>query len=552
MFKCDLGTISVCMDKKVYVSSGNMIVQCDLDGSGQVGLPRINQTIKGVAVNPQGIIAAAYDYFGKCVVLFDRDFNTVGQFSRIAGGNFGSPAGIATGQSGDFYVLDQYRDQVIRFHPEGVRCGIYQIPMEPAGPNGELNHLRVCEKNRTIYLTGANPLIRCYSIDSPEWKFTCKKLWEIKTEGSEGNSSWKWGYGGYDVDDDGILYVMEGNDGVIKCYDKDGKPLKDIKLDMKDEFKPVSGKYKDMRVFNKEIFVKRSHGTEMFQRYDLATGQQKNVVSAPVDFTAIMREPKDPAAGILIKPVESDLGIPAGRKTMRVLFIGNSQFNCIGDIPDIVEELSRSVTDKNAPLILASEVAIGGVGLEGYWKTALPQKRIAAGGWDWVVVNDIIYSFGTTNTAKFQEFGRKFNDAAKKTGAKMLFVATGEQESKKTEAEKMYTDALALAKEVQGRAAGSGMAWNKAWAKDPKLDFWYSDRAHPNMRGCYINSCVIFSALCDISPVGLSPYAELSTFPEGKDMSARTDKTAISGDIPLLQKAAWDQYQDDRKNEKNK
>lgn len=60
----------------------------------------------------------------------------------------------------------------------------------------------------------------------------------------------------------------------------------------------------------------------------------------------------------------------------------------------------------------------------------------------------------------------------------------------------------------------------------------------PEHKGYYINACVIFAALTDCSPVGMVVY------------SAGVDKTPITKDEALLlQKAAWDQYQEDRKNE---
>jgi hypothetical protein len=219
-----------------------------------------------------------------------------------------------------------------------------------------------------------------------------------------------------------------------------------------------------------------------------------------------------------------------------VLFIGNSQFHCVSDIPEIVEVMSRTATDKKVPLILAQEICIGGQGLEGFWKDGLPQKRIAAGGWDWVVIHDIVYSFGM---AKFKEYAPKFNDEAKKAGAKILFVATGELESKKDKAKVMYDDAVDAARNLGGRVAGCGMSWTKAWAKDPKIDFWYTDRAHPSAKGYYINACVIFSALTDVNPLNMTIYSE------------GIDKTVITkAEGTLLQKAAWEQYQDDRNNEK--
>ena len=144
--------LSLGQDNKVYVSCGNMIVQCQRDGSQMVGLPAINSSVAGVAASSQGLIGVAYAHFTKNVTLFDRDFHVVNRFTIIADAGFRSPAGVATGPSGDFYALDQGLDRVIRFHSDGIRCGIYGIPREPAGDKGELAHFRICEKTNTIYV----------------------------------------------------------------------------------------------------------------------------------------------------------------------------------------------------------------------------------------------------------------------------------------------------------------------------------------------------------------------------------------------------------------
>ena len=541
VFKADGASIglSLGLDNKVYVNCGNMIVQCNRDGSQAVGMPMMNTSVSGVAASTDGIVAVAYSHFAKNVTLFDRDFNVVNRFTNIADAGFRSPGGIATGPSGDFYALDQGLDQVVRFHPDGIRCGIYRIPREPNGPNGEIAHFRLCEKTKTIYVVNKAALIRCFSFDSPEWKSTCRKLWEVKISGSleGGNVDLFYGYGGYDVDENGILYVMEKADLILKRYDPAGKQMKDVTIQFSEELKPAGEKYLwGIRVSGDELFLHRSHPTEMYQRYSLATGLKMSVVAVPQDFPAIVKVPKSTDDGQLIKPVESNVGMPAGRgKPLRVLFIGNSQFRCVSDIPEIIEEMSRSATDKKVPLILAEEVVIGGVGLEGYWKDGLPRKRIAAGGWDWVVIHEIVYSYG----AKFKEYAPKFADEAKKAGAKIMFVATGEVETAKTKADVMYKDAAAMAKEAGGRVAGAGMAWQKAWAANPKLDFYFTDRAHPSAKGYYINACVIFAALTDCNPAGLAIYSE------------GIDKTPITGEEgALLQKAAWEQYSEDRANEK--
>lgn len=218
---------------------------------------------------------------------------------------------------------------------------------------------------------------------------------------------------------------------------------------------------------------------------------------------------------------------------MRVLFLGNSQISWNGfHVPTIVKSLSASAP-ATLPRVECDEVIIGGCTLEKMWNDGRARKKIAEGGWDRVLCHEIVYAYGG-NTARMIEFGRKFAAEAKAVGAQMLFYATGEIESAgRAKHQAMYDDAVTLARECNGRVAGGGMAWLKAWEKKPALDFHSNDRAHPNANGYYLNACVIFSALTDGSPIGLDPFGL------GRE------------DAEFLQHEAWAQYADDRKNEKN-
>jgi hypothetical protein len=530
-FHSDAATLRVGLDDRVYVSAEGLVLRCGRDGSDPAGAPA-GGLIANATASPEGIIAVAHAHFSKDVTLYDGDFDVLGRFSRIADAGFRSPGGVAAGLSGDFYALDQGRDCIVRFHPDGIRCGIYQIPREPDGPAGELVRFRVCEKTKTLYVVDRAPVVRCLSMEGSEWKQTCRKLWEAGSEGAlAAGSSLYWGYGGFDVDENGILYIVGKTGTVLKRFDPAGRPLPDAPLEWGD-LKPTEKEFiRDIQVSKGEVFVKRSHATELFQRYDLATGRRKNVVPAPAEYSALVRDRKGSNGVRPLKAVVSPVGIPSGRGTpLRVLFIGNSQINCIRDIPEIVEELSRSDKSRSIPLILAEEVAVGGVGLEGYWKEGLALKRIAAGGWDWIVINEIVYSFGASS-ARYQEYARKFAAEAKKAGARTLFFATAEVENAKARQEVMYRDAVAMARESGGRVAGGGMAWPKAWARRPMFDFYHTDRAHPNAQGYYLNACVIFSALTGGSPEGLHP-AGLGEEEAG-----------------FLQKIAWEQSLEDRKEE---
>ena len=98
----------------------------------------------------------------------------------------------------------------------------------------------------------------------------------------------------------------------------------------------------------------------------------------------------------------------------------------------------------------------------------------------------------------------------------------------------MYQDALLFARRNQCRVAGAGLAWLKAWQQQPGLDLHFTDRAHPNALGYYLNALVLYATLTDSNPA-------VQHLP-GCD-AARPDQAA------LLQTIAWQQYQADRQNE---
>jgi len=172
---------------------------------------------------------------------------------------------------------------------------------------------------------------------------------------------------------------------------------------------------------------------------------------------------------------------------MRALLLGNSQIICNGNVPQIIRKLSASAAADQAHIDL-HEVTIGGASIEKLWTDGRPLAAIQSGQWDWVLCHEIVYSYGG-NGERLREFGRKFHPEALKSGARMLFYASGDVEGCKHTHEAMYDDAACLASECGGRVAGGGMAWLKAWRQQPELDFHCSDRAHPSEKGYYLNAC---------------------------------------------------------------
>jgi hypothetical protein len=222
---------------------------------------------------------------------------------------------------------------------------------------------------------------------------------------------------------------------------------------------------------------------------------------------------------------------PPAQKTLRVLFVGNSQTHCICDLPEIVEDLSHSLARGQAR-IQADAVVLGGTSLEGLWKDGLARRKIEGSGYDWVVLQEMI-DVAEQKGSTFPAAARQFDECIRKSGARTLLFVTGHVLVKRANHVPMYQANLEVARGLHCRLAGGGMAWLKAWQQKPDLDLHYAgDRAHPNVRGYYVNACVVFAALTDLSPIGLDPYG------------------LPREEAEFLQKIAWAQYAADRAAEK--
>jgi len=532
-FNCQTATMTLGRDGKVYMTClvpkepGGFVMRLDLDGRERVGGVLTTQVFNATA-NAQGFMATSNPHFARKVTLWDPGFNVVGAMVKISGFTFYAPIHVEAGPSGDFYAADNPADRIVRFTPDGMRVGTYAVPREPEGDSGVLRDFRVCEKHHTFYVLTSDPkrVIRCLSFDGPDWKITCRKLWSVETPVSWGERHLGGGSGGFDVDPDGVLYFKDNRGGPIKRYDPDGKPMEDLPLKFgPDQLPgPAESGFRYLSIVGKEAVLNRAHKTELFQRYDLATGQLKGVVSVgPVTPPTKGVAPSMPEP----KPAPHAEGEP---HPMRVLFVGNSQVNCVSDIAEIVEDLSHSAP-ASIPRIQADEVVIGGAGLEQLWNDGLARRKIEIGRYDVVVLQEMI---GVAEGRKdsFVKHARLFGEAVQQAKSRTLFFVTAQVEGKKAAHEVMYKANQEMARELGCRLAGGGMAWLRAWAKDPKLDLHHTDRAHPNVKGYYLNACVIYAAMTDASSVGLDPFS------------------LSKEDARFLQEIAWEQAREDRVQEK--
>src|SRR5262249_43343285 len=132
--------------------------------------------------------------------------------------------------------------------------------------------LRVCEKTQTFYLlypNGPVPRIVCVGFDG-------KDRWTYDGRIHHGPVGvYRWA-GAFDVDDAGVLYVLDSE--TVKKVSPDGKPAGEVKLQLGTTPTPGSPGFDYLRVHGDEVLLRRDHASELFRRYALTTGELKGVV----------------------------------------------------------------------------------------------------------------------------------------------------------------------------------------------------------------------------------------------------------------------------------
>jgi outer membrane protein assembly factor BamB len=258
--------------------------------------------------NQDGIVAAAV-FYGHKVSLYDRTFHGLGAVDDFlqAGGSL-SPPHVEAGASGDFYGLDQNRDRIVRLSADARVRKVYTIPWKPK-ENHTLWDFRVAEKVQAFYVfaqTATGPRIGCVGFDG-------KERWTYKG-GVSAHADAIGFFAAFDVDDNGVLYVMKGGSEVQR-FGPDGKPLDPLRLRMgKARPGPKQPGFSSLRVFGNDLILGRPIATEFFQRYDLRTGALQQVVSTDHELLRVTTGGEVWTAG---KDVPLRVRLTAGGRALR-------------------------------------------------------------------------------------------------------------------------------------------------------------------------------------------------------------------------------------------
>ena len=260
--------LTVGQDGKVYIISGTAyLMRMNADGSDKMGF-KIPLMARCTAVNSKGLIAVGCGHMSPAVNVLDTQVRAIGKVREFINDDklgWGDPADLTVGASGDFYVIDQHRNRILRIKAPQEVATVFLMKDSGVDMNNMAPRIRVVESLSRFYIATLDNQIHAVGFDG-------KKIWSIHAE-IGGHPPFD---GEMDSDEQGNVYTLERKKEAIQVYGPDGKPKEVITLKMGDR----KGLYTTLAVTKDEVFVKRQHVVELFQVYDRKSGELKRVVNA--------------------------------------------------------------------------------------------------------------------------------------------------------------------------------------------------------------------------------------------------------------------------------
>ena len=241
---------------------------------------------------------------------------------------------------------------------------------------------------------------------------------------------------------------------------------------------------------------------------------------------------------------------PSQETPVRVLFLGNS-YTYGNKLPQFVAALAAA--DKTARPLQVEMIASGGKDLVWHAGNRASQKAIAAGRWDYVILQDQSLT-PTLAPHRTHQGARKLHAAITKAGARTMLFMTW-QRRPTPEMLKKYPNMhqrnsktyMDLAREFKAAVAPVGYAWKMAYDANPNWPLYAKDNSHPRRMGAYLTGCVFYSMIYNKSPIGLPAKVTISG--KGK---RRTVLGVPPVDARKLQAIAWQAVKQAKKELTNK
>jgi hypothetical protein len=193
-------------------------------------------------------------------------------------------------------------------------------------------------------------------------------------------------------------------------------------------------------------------------------------------------------------PVASQGPAPA----RHILFVGNS-YTYWNELPRMVRALADSA---GHPEITIESITAPGVSLEDHWNEGPARSKIAAGGWEIVVLQQ-----GPSSQPEgrrlLREYVSKFSQEIHRVGGRPALYMVWPSRERSGDFDGVRESYTAAATLVGGLLFPASEAWRAAWRRDSTLALYSGDNLHPSRLGSYLTALVMVAELLGQPPEGL-------------------------------------------------
>jgi hypothetical protein len=186
---------------------------------------------------------------------------------------------------------------------------------------------------------------------------------------------------------------------------------------------------------------------------------------------------------------------------LRILFLGSS-LTYANDMPGSVQALARSVGET----LEVAQVSRGGASLEDQWQHGGALRKIKAGGWD-VVVLQQGPSSTPENRNNLRHWTRRFAEPIRKAGARPALYMVWPGLDRFAYFDAVRDSYTLAAEDVDGMLFPAGEAWRAVLRRNPKVALYKRDGVHPTPAGSLTVALSIFGILYCRSPLELPASA---------------------------------------------
>ena len=193
--------------------------------------------------------------------------------------------------------------------------------------------------------------------------------------------------------------------------------------------------------------------------------------------------------------VRADAAAP---QQVRVLFLGNS-LTATNDLPATVEAFARTA---NRIRVETRMVAPGGVNLEDHWNFTGARQALEDGPWDVVVLQQGPSALPESQV-DLRTWAQRWADEIRAHGAKPALLTVWPESYRQWALRDVIRSYGGAAYASHAAVFPAGVAWQRAWNRNPRLPLYGPDGFHPTTTGSYLAALTIYAGLTGASPVGL-------------------------------------------------